>query len=54
LSAKFSADEHLQACARRTGGNPPVRLSITHKSEPFEGQRQRRNVESEESLVIHC
>jgi hypothetical protein len=35
-------------------GPHPMNLSITHKSEPFKGHRQRRNVESEESLVIHC
>src|ERR1700730_9792427 len=30
------------------------RLSITHNSDLFGGKRDRQNVESKESLVIHC
>jgi hypothetical protein len=32
----------------------PVKLSITHNPTPWRGQRPLRNVESKESLVIHC
>ena len=32
----------------------PVKLSITHNSDLFGGKRDRQNVESKESLVIHC
>jgi len=32
----------------------PVELSITHNSALFGEKRHRWNVESEESLVIHC
>jgi hypothetical protein len=33
---------------------PIIRLSITHNSGFFGGSRHRRNIESKESLVIHC
>jgi hypothetical protein len=32
----------------------PASLSITHSSGLFGGSRHRRNIESKESLVIHC
>lgn len=48
---------HERKTARRKAkpdGNRPVRLSITHKCLIHLREARSKNLESDESLVIHC